>query len=147
MKIILLFFLSCIASFLGCLLEIAVDTFIISTLYNAISIVFSVGMGLIVTFSLDGIKNKEIIDRIRTNIKLIRNKFILLFSLCTLLLMAEKYWPEITILSINFKNFAHLTTVISFAFFIGYFVYNFIQIQTLKDNIFDELLHNSNDRE
>lgn len=148
MKIILLFFLSCVGSLLGCMFGIPVDTFVISTLYNAICIVFSVGMGLIVTFSLDGIKNTEIIKEVRINIKAVRRKFIILFSLCTLLLIAEKYWPATMIYSISLKKIAHLTTVIFFALSIGYFVYNFTKIQTLKDDIFDRLLEESKrDRE
>lgn len=143
MKVILLFFLSCTGSLLGCILGIPVDKFVISTLYNAICIVFSVGMGLVVTFSLDGIKNVEIIRDIRINIREIRKKFIILFSLCTLMLITEKYLPEKIIHYISLKNFIHLTTVIFFSLSIGYFVYNFTKIQTLKDDIFDRLLKES----
>ena len=100
-------------------------------------------MGLIVTFSLDGIKNTEIIKEVRINIKAVRRKFIILFSLCTLLLIAEKYWPATMIYSISLKKIAHLTTVIFFALSIGYFVYNFTKIQTLKDDIFDRSLEES----
>ena len=84
MKIILLFIISCIISLFGCIANLPVDTFVIPTLYNAMSIVFSVGMGLIVTFSLEGVKNEKYIKDIRDNIKQIRNKFILLFILCTI---------------------------------------------------------------
>lgn len=140
MKIILLFFLSCVAGILSCLLEIFVDIFIISTLYNAICIVFSVGMGLIVTFSLEGIENPKFIREIRSNIKSLRKKFIILFSLCTILLVIERYWPAIIAFDINLKNFAHAATVVFFSLSIGYFVYNFTKIQTLKDDIFDRIL-------
>lgn len=140
MKIILLFFLSCVAGILSCLLEIFVDIFIISTLYNAICIVFSVGMGLIVTFSLEGIENPKLVREIRINIKSLRKKFIILFSLCTVLLVIERYWPAIIVFDINLKNFAHTTTVVFFSLSIGYFVYNFTKIQTLKDDIFDRIL-------
>lgn len=138
MRIILLFFISFVGSFLGCMLGIPVDPFVISTLYNAICIVFSVGMGLIVTFSLEGIQNPDIIREIRVNIKAVRGKFIVLFSLCTILLILEKYLNEIDIQVIY--KFTHIATVVFFALSILYFIYNFTKIQKLKDDIFDRLL-------
>lgn len=140
MKIFLLTLLSLIIGILCSAFKISIDTFIITTLYNAICIVFSVGMGLIVTFSLSGIKNPTIVKKIRLNIKSIREKFIILFTLCTILLIFEKYWPNITVLYINLRNFSHAATIAFFTLSIGYFIHNFTKIQKLRDEMFDRIL-------
>ena len=49
---------------------------LISTLYNVSGIMFSIGLGLIVTFNLSGIRNREYIKEIRKNIANIRDIFI-----------------------------------------------------------------------
>lgn len=41
---------------------------LISTLYNVSGIMFSIGLGLIVSFNLSGIRNREYIKEIRKNI-------------------------------------------------------------------------------
>lgn len=46
---------------------------LISTLYNVSGIMFSIGLGLIVSFNLSGIRNREYIKEIRKNIANIRD--------------------------------------------------------------------------
>lgn len=141
MKIILLTLVSLIIGMLCSAFKISIDTFVITTLYNAICIVFSVGMGLIVTFSLNGVKNPSIVKKIRFNIRSIRQKFIILFTLCTIFLIFEKYWPNITAFCINLKNFLHIFTIAFFTLSILYFIYNFTKIQKLRDDMFDKILN------
>ena len=146
MKIILLFIISCLTSLFCCIASLPVDTLVIQTLYNAMCVVFSIGMVTIVTFSLEGVKNQNYIKDIRENINQIRNKFIFLFTLCTLLLILEKYWPNKPVFTIDIQTFARFATIVFFALSIGYFVYNFTRVQKLKNDIFDRLLAESKNK-
>lgn len=58
---------------------------LISTLYNVSGIMFSIGLGLIVSFNLSGIRNREYIKEIRKNIANIRDIFISYFIISTLI--------------------------------------------------------------
>lgn len=140
MKILFLFVISFIIGILCYILGISSDIFVMSTLYNAVCIVFSVGMGLIVTFSLEGVKNTIFVEDVRKNIRSVRKKFIILFSICTILLILEKYFHDIIIYNINIGVVITNVTIIFFICSIGYFIHNFIKIQTLKDEIFNKLL-------
>lgn len=141
MKIFFIFLVSCVAAALLAYFEIYVETNIISTLFNTIGIVFSIGMGLIVTFSINGIENEDYILSIRKNIKKIRQRFITPFSICTILFICkDNIFQKITCGDVNFSNIA-LNFILSFFIFsIFYFIVNFIRLQNLNNDIFDRIL-------
>lgn len=141
MKIFFIFLVSCVAAALLAYFEISVETNIISTLFNTIGIVFSIGMGLIVTFSINGVENEDYILAIRKNIKKIRQRFITLFSICTILFICkDSIFQKITYSGVNFSNIA-LNFILSFFIFsIFYFIVNFILLQNLNNDIFDRIL-------
>ena len=122
MKIILSLLICCVLSIPFCMTELSIDEFFISNFYNAICIVFSVGMGLIVTFSLEGVKNIAYIKQIRSNIRDARNKFIALFIICNILLIFEKLCQDITIYNIEIKKYCSFTTLFFFFYSIFYFI-------------------------
>nr|DAY06909.1 MAG TPA: hypothetical protein [Caudoviricetes sp.] len=107
---------------------------------------FSIAMGLLITFNLQGIKNKRVIDKLRSNIKKVRHSYIKYFAFSTLLYLLEKYLRdkennlydfsirEISI-TINFS----LITVVILLYSIIYFIINFIAMQKLSDNLYDEV--------
>lgn len=64
---------------------------LISTLYNVSGIMFSIGLGLIVSFNLSGIRNREYIKEIRKNIANIRDIFISYFIISTLIYITYSY--------------------------------------------------------
>ena len=141
MKIFFIFLVSCVTAALLAYFEIYVETDIISTLFNTIGIVFSIGMGLIVTFSITGVENEDYILSIRKNIKKIRQRFITLFSICTILFICkDNIFQKITYGDVNFSNIA-LNFILSFFIFsIFYFIVNFIRLQNLNNDIFDRIL-------
>lgn len=107
---------------------------------------FSIGLGLISTFNLSGIKNQSIIKRIRNNLKTVRNSYIIYFFLSTLCFIADNYLRSnrnsimhFTISNIHFDiNWAVLFCLYMF-FSILYFIVNFFEIQKLNDDIFDNI--------
>ena len=79
------FLLILITGGFGYMLDTPLKEGLISTLYNVSGIMFSIGLGLIVTFNLSGIRNREYIKEIRKNIANIRNIFISYFATSTLI--------------------------------------------------------------
>lgn len=128
------------------------DDFFMNTIYTVSSIMFSIGLGLIVTFNLQGVKNKTYIKKIRQNLKNVRNKYILYFSISTICLIIDKYFRDMdntivkeSIISLNltdtFKlsfNIAIFLSLLTF-YSIIYFIVNFLTIQKLNEDIFDKL--------
>lgn len=140
MKIIKLLILSIFLTIFIIYSSIPITANIIPILYNIIGIVFSIGMGLIITFSMSGIENKNYILKIRRNIKHIRNNFITLFSICTILLIVFSNIKFYYIYNINIRQSMLIFTTIFFLLSIVYFILNFIKLQELNEEIFDRVL-------
>lgn len=108
----------------------AINRSVLSTLYNVSGILFAVGMGLIFGFNLDGIKNGDYVKSIRFQLKKIRNNFILLLIILTVL-----------------KNITQLTEFVFLQYFtltylvysFVYFILTFIELQKLKEQISDAI--------
>lgn len=67
------------------------DDFFMSTIYTVTGIIFSIGLSLIVMFSLHGLKNKSYINHLRKNLFYIRQSFIVYFSIATICYILDKY--------------------------------------------------------
>nr|DAE94298.1 MAG TPA: hypothetical protein [Caudoviricetes sp.] len=112
----------------------------ISSLYNVLGIIFSIGMGLLVTFRLDGIKNLSYIRNIRGNIKYLQKVFILYFTVSTISYISYQEVPIYEFMSyINTSIIANLFTICFIVFSMVYFVINFLAIQKLSEDIFDKI--------
>lgn len=119
----------------------------VSTLYTVSGIMFSIGMSLIVTTSASDIKNKNYRKGIRTEIKSVRDKFIMCFALISLIyVFLPINEPEscFVIYKVIQLNYSHLLICIML-YSIIYFIRNFLAIQQLKDEIEDALLNEDED--
>lgn len=122
------------------------NDYYMNTLFTILGIMFSIAMGLLITFNLQGIKNKRVIDKLRSNIKEVRFSYIKYFAFSTLFCLLEKYLRdkednlcvfsirEISI-TINFS----LITIVILLYSIIYFIINFIAMQKLSDKLYDEV--------
>lgn len=140
MKIIILFFIAIIFSVLYSSvfqyrpLESAIDT-----LYTVASILFSVGMGLVVSIIPNGIKNLAYAKRIRMNLNRVRNCFFYEFLLITVIHLFHNLLP-----ACNFTIFSYviifepviLEIMLLCLSFVYYFL-NFLDIQKLNNDIFE----------
>lgn len=112
----------------------------ISSLYNVLGIIFSIGMGLLITFRLDGVKNTSYIRNIRANVKYIRNCFIIYFAISTVIYMFYQKIPAYNCKSyIDTTLIANQFTTYFIAFSMVYFIVNFIAIQKLNEDIYDRI--------
>lgn len=128
----------------------ALDNNVLSTIYSVSGILFSVGMGLIITFNLNDIKNKEYVKSIRTKINHIRDRYIEFFSFLTAIYLLNFIVPKIEFnvpflikhdiyLYVNLNNFIQYLTLVLCLFTLFYFTLNFKDVQKLKDEICDRL--------
>lgn len=114
------------------------DDFFMNTLYTVLGIMFSIGIGLVVTFDMRGLVKKNIIQKIRNNLNFVRNSYIKYFTISTIFYILEKYFR--TNVPINLYGFnLSVFTLSVIIFSIAYCIYNFLKIQKLKEDIFDEL--------
>lgn len=128
--------------------DIKVDDFFMNTVYTVLGIMFSIGIGILVTFNLHGIKKRTLIIRVRKSINVSRNLYIYYFSFSTLFFVSEKYIREGSSNLIEIYSGDSFDIVINFSvtaciflfYSIFYFIYNFLQVQKLNDEIFDNTI-------
>lgn len=137
-RIFLLMFITGILSYM---LDMPLKEGLISTLYNVSGIMFSIGLGLIVSFNLSGVRNRKYIKEIRKNIVNIRNIFIYYFIISTFIYITYSY---IGVMEFKYKwLYIKIDTSIFACMFllfsIMYFTINFLSIQKLNDEIFDRI--------
>ena len=102
----------------------------LNTLYTVAGIMFSIGMSLSVTSNTSGVRNKTIRNRIRKNMKQVRNFFIYHFLLTSLFYIIYLYKE-----TINIKAFTYKIDVLALVLIIMsiiYYIVNFIAIQRLN---------------
>jgi len=126
----------------------AINRDVLSTLYNVSGILFSVGMGLIIGFNFDGIKNEDYVKIIRFHLNEIRNNFIKLFTILTISYIINVIIPAETDIKISLTGIKipyEIDLFILFQYFTAtyliysfmYFIFTFIEVQKLKDDISD----------
>lgn len=143
-RIINVFIIIIISLFASSLMSVRPDPSLISTLYTVSGIMFSIGLGLIVTFNMNGVKNKSYIVEIRKNLNSVRNSFLFYFSLSTIAMIITLYTPKNDITLYNAFSFDivlnyHMTMCLFVVFSILFFIINFLDVQKLNQDLFDEL--------
>jgi len=104
---------------------------------------FSIGLGLIANFNMNGVKNKSYIASIRSNVQNVRNVFMLLFFLSSCSFLASLLIDKpISVVVREHEVFLDLAllSIIIIVYSTVYFIDNFLAIQKLNDEIFDRLL-------
>lgn len=127
--------------------KIDLNDFFMNTIYTVSGIMFSIGLGLVVTFNLQGIKNKTYIQKIRGNLKEVRNTYIYHFCLSTIYFILDKYFRDIKHSIIDIPISDSIYIQFNLAVFLGllmfysiiYFIINFLALQKLNDDIFDKV--------
>lgn len=141
MKIIILFFIAVVLGVLcSSLFQYRPSEPMLNTLYTASSVLFSIGIGLVVAIIPNGIKNPSYIKKIGANLNRVRNCFLYEFLLVT---VVHLFYDACPIVSINFFSYTimldptMLDTMLLCLSFVYYFV-NFVDIQKFNNDIFTE---------
>lgn len=120
------------------------DQFFTSTIFTVSGIMFSIGLGLIVSFNLNGVKNKNYIKGLRSNINFVRDNFMIYFSLATACYILDQYFNSVSFIIIDEPSIK-ITFCLSIFFCLSilysacYFIINFLEIQKLNNDIFDKI--------
>ncbi|PWD85807.1 hypothetical protein DC081_06500 [Ignatzschineria cameli] len=124
---------------------------LLSTIFTINGIMFSIGLGIVSNFNLQGIRRWDYIATIRKNINLVRNSFISFFSvssfsfiLVNLLSDDVFYHYDRFNLTLDLKDILTIFSLFVMVYSIIYFIYNFIKIQDLSQSIFDRILEEEN---
>lgn len=119
------------------------DTFLLSTLYTVCGIMFSIGLGLIVTFNMNGVKNKNYINKIRKNLTSVRDSFLIYFVISTTCLVLGQYLNDV---DVRFEVKGTMITISPVMLFFSliiysiiFFIINFLEVQKLSQDIFDKI--------
>lgn len=146
MKIYSTIFLIILATILSIVLQFSYSELFMNTLYTVLGIMFSIGLGLVVTFNLGGIKNRNFIVGIRKNLKSVRTLYIANFTASTIFFIAESQLKSAHLNKLNLFENEKMQIIINFStltvFFliysIVYCIVNLIELQRLSESIFDE---------
>ncbi|WP_313094261.1 hypothetical protein [Empedobacter sp.] len=131
-------------------INIIASDYFMNAIFTVMGIMFSIGMGLIVTFNLSSIKNKTVLKAIRENIKSLQTYFITFFSLSALIYIVEYFFRDqttninifklFTVKEVNI-NFNLSLFALSFLLFsIIFFIVNFTKLQKLNNDIIDQTI-------
>jgi hypothetical protein len=127
--------------------NVTVDSFFSNTIFTVSGIMFSLGLGLIVTFNMHGVKNPSYIDQIRTNINEVRTSFLVYFSITTICFLLDYYLRQnnsnvfcFQIGTVDIVLNASVFFCLIMLYSIVYFILNFLAIQKLNNDIFDRVI-------
>ncbi len=136
MKHLIRFFVLVLVLFALSFFSFSVEKETLNTFYNVSGIMFSVGLGLIVSLNYSDVKNKNYLTSIRQNISKIRNIFILYFAIITALFLfvGKDISINLCFLKISYDVIFSVFSIYT----IIYFIVNFLQIQRLNDDISDK---------
>lgn len=134
-------------TFLTYLFGFIPDTNILSTLFTVLSIFISIGFSVIISFDLSSIKNDFLYKKILSNLREIRKNYIYYFSI---IVISYVFYPrfislcnENKILFYNIEiDLQQLVSDLVFSlmvFGIIYYIYNFYSLQSLREEIAEEL--------
>ena len=119
---------------------LCVPSGVLGTLYTVSGVIFSVGMSITIAPKTNGVSNVKMRGAIRASYLKVRNSFIYLFGIDTVLfIVAEGF--EISQLPSFLDVFCALFSIVS----VIYFIYNFIKLQELGEEIEDQVLKEKRD--
>jgi Ca2+/Na+ antiporter len=101
-----------------------------------LGIMFPVGLSQIMSFSFTDVENDKFVDRYRDQIVAIRNVFVILFVIATVVIFVHetlKYKFEWKIIKFNTDSLC----LVYFVFCLLYFIINFVRLSELKNEIED----------
>ena len=108
---------------------------VLGTLYTVAGVIFSVGMSLAISPKTESVTNERMRALIRLSYLRIRDSFMYLFGIGTILFILAEVW---TIKSL--PSFWDILCTIFILISVVYYIYNFTQLQKLGGQIEDQVL-------
>lgn len=124
-----------VAGLLAVFTEFTVEDGVLNTLYTVAGVIFSVGMSIAISAKTDQVTKVNKRKAIRVSYKTVRNSFMLLFGISTLLyIVAQAY---------TIAKYPAALDLLCVAFIfvsIVYYIYNFVRLHRLGEDIEDQIL-------
>jgi len=142
-------FFAILVSIILSVVPITVPKPVLITLYGVVGIFFSVGMSLVISFNAGNIQNTDYRNEIRGGMHQIRQNFILIFTICSILytayfVLGDKQEAITTSIQITKTYTCELCWSLSLLAFLAYSVFailsNYIDIQSLYEDIEDRII-------
>lgn len=140
MRKIFFIFISCAVGLFTGVKNLAFGEVIISELYKVSCIIFSIGLGYIISFSYTGIKNMDFIRNVRRVVNRVRDDFITIFTICSIFYVTSLYITNAMLLDMNLSCVIKNSTSILLFISILFYIFNYLHIQKLKEDITDKLI-------
>jgi hypothetical protein len=126
--------------------SLRVEEFLISTLFTVSGIMFSVGLGLIVTFNAYGVgmRNPKYLRQIKDTIYKVRKSYILHFIISTFWILSNHFIGNNLLgLDSRYVHFWSILTLLFILFSIFHYGANFIALHNLSNDIVDKVVSES----
>lgn len=134
-RLLLLLILSfAIALPLALFTSVSISKYVLNTLYTVAGVIFSVGMSITISPKTDNVTNCQMKRTIRNSYIRVRNAFMYFFCLDTILFILTE-GVKLDKCPTLLNNLCGLFLILS----IVYYVYNFIQLQELGEQIEDQV--------
>ena len=107
----------------------------LGTIYTVAGVIFSVGMSIAISPKTDSVANEKMRIAIRSSYLRVRNSFMYLFSICTILFILAEV---LTIKAL--PSFWDILCMVFILVSVVFFIYNFTMLQKLGEQIEDQVL-------
>lgn len=124
-----------LAGVLSAFTPIGVSNDVLNTIYTVAGVIFSVGMSIAITPKTEKVTNDKIRMEIRASYLAVRNSFMYLFGIGTILFVVAQAW-EIKKYSTELALLCAIFILIS----IIHYIYNFVRLQKLGEEVEDQVL-------
>lgn len=131
-----------IAAALSLWTSITVSKEVLSTLYTVAGVIFSVGMSITIAPKTDNVSNVTIKKSIRKSYLNVRNSFMYFFGANTIIFILS---GDIAIKGIP-ASFFEILCAVYLLISIIYYIYNFIKLQELGEQIEDQVMKERNNQ-
>ena len=124
-----------VAGILAAFTSMCVSPPVLSTIYTVAGVIFSVGMSITISPKTERVTNSKMRQSIRSSYLRVRDSFLYLFGISTLLFILS----EILTLD-KYPSFFVLLCSLFLILSIIHYVFNFIKLQNLGEQIEDQVL-------
>ena len=148
-RYILSFFLIIIATIAVSFIPYQLEKGFFDILFAVVGIFYSIGYSVVLGFDFSRIKNRELTQELKKNVRNVGTSFTVFFGIGVFIFCVSNYCFS-SINSLSFKVFFFHFSVTNFLallflYVLFYLVYNFCQLQKLKDDL-DNQIRNDSDK-
>lgn len=141
-KIVIYLLISAIlAGLLSFFSSVSVSDAVLNTIYTVAGVIFSVGMSIAITPKTEKVTNVRMRAEIRLSYQVVRDSFMYLFGVSTMLFILTKVWEMP-----HYPSFCDIMCTLFILLTIIYYIHNFVELQKLGLQIEDQVLKEESEK-